>query len=173
LVGAEEIAAVGKGISAAAKAAKASRFGLKILEILEKIPALKRLLDALRGASRVRVAAEVAEAAKAREALKAREAQRAAQRARELEALEHGSGGRGAIDQESKAKVATPPSHIANQLMSHLPTLVKAASCCSMRTLRSSARDCVTSPDPEPGRTNLSLKSSGTVAMDNLVSTGR
>jgi hypothetical protein len=47
-----------KGISAAARAAKASRFGLKILEALEKVPALKRLLDAFRGASRLRVAAE-------------------------------------------------------------------------------------------------------------------
>ena len=88
LVGAEELVAAGKGVSAAAKAAKASRFGQKILEILEKVPALKRLLDAMRGASRVRVAAEVAEATKAREALKAREAQRAIEKERELKALE-------------------------------------------------------------------------------------
>ena len=71
LVGAEEITAVGKGISAAARAAKASRFGLKILEVLEKVPALKRLLDALRGAKRLRVAAELTEATKASDALRA------------------------------------------------------------------------------------------------------
>ena len=80
LVGAEEITAVGKGISAAARAAKASRFGLKILEVLEKVPALKRLLDALRGASRLRVAAELTEATKASDALKARDAAKAADR---------------------------------------------------------------------------------------------
>ena len=89
LVGVEEITAVGKGISAAARAAKASRFGAKILEVLEKIPALKRLLEALRGAKRVRVAAELTEASKASDALKAREAAKEADRARALEALEH------------------------------------------------------------------------------------
>jgi hypothetical protein len=89
LCGAEEITAVGKGISAAARAAKASRFGAKILEVLEKIPALKRLLDALRGAKRVRVAAELTEASKANDALRAREAAKAAERARALQEVEH------------------------------------------------------------------------------------
>jgi hypothetical protein len=93
LVGAEEFAMLGKGISAAARAAKVSRFGLKILEILEKIPALKRVLEALRGASRVRVAAEVeaeaTKALKAREAaLKARETQRAIDAQKALEEAE-------------------------------------------------------------------------------------
>lgn len=98
LVGAEEITAVGKGISAAARTAKASRFGAKILEVLDKIPALKRLLDALRGAKRVRVAAELTEATAASDALKARDAAKAADRARALEALEH------PIEEEQAAK---------------------------------------------------------------------
>jgi hypothetical protein len=48
-LGPEEIAL--KGISAAARVAKGTRLGQEILRILEKIPALKRVLDAKRAAA--------------------------------------------------------------------------------------------------------------------------
>lgn len=88
LVGAEEFALAGKAISAVAKGAKATRFARLILEMLETNAALKRLLDAFRGAPRLRVAAEVAEAAKAEKAAELAKAERgreATQRARDTQ----------------------------------------------------------------------------------------
>lgn len=70
LIGAEEFAAAGKAVSAVAHTAKVSRFGLKILELVEKNAALMRVLKALRGTSKMPVVPQAAEeAAKAAKAI--------------------------------------------------------------------------------------------------------
>jgi len=83
LIGAEELAAAGKVVSAAGRAAKASHFGLRILELVEKNAALMRVLNALRGTSKIRVASEAAE-----EAAKAQKVIAEAEKARLLKARE-------------------------------------------------------------------------------------
>jgi hypothetical protein len=77
-VGPEELAL--KGISAVAKSAKATKAGLEVLKVLEKIPALRRILEAKRATSAARKLEEATRLAE-----EARKAELAAEEARRLE----------------------------------------------------------------------------------------
>nr|WP_283956516.1 DUF4157 domain-containing protein [Azotobacter chroococcum] len=95
-IGAEEIAAVGKLISGGARALRASRFATRLIEILEKVPALTRAMELIKQAHKVEEAAKVAKGVRvaqegadaASAAKKVRVAQEGADAAREAELLE-------------------------------------------------------------------------------------